>query len=115
MAENFPPETEFVTIPELCERWGTTPSKLHRMIEDHQLAAVRIDGVQRIPAEFAGDDEPVRSLRGTLLVLNDAGLSVDESVNWILSDNDELGERPIDALRAGRKSSVRRATQALAW
>lgn len=115
MAENFPPDTEFVTIPELCERWATTPSKVRRLIEDRHLAAVRVDGVLRIPAEFALEDEPLRPLRGTLLVLHDAGLSDEESVAWMLSENDELGERPIDALHAGRKSSVRRATQSLAW
>jgi hypothetical protein len=36
-------------------------------------------------------------------------------VAWLLAHNDELGERPVEALRAGRKSAVRRATQALAF
>ncbi|CAG7597002.1 hypothetical protein LEUCIP111803_00116 [Leucobacter soli] len=112
---NFPPETEYVTIPELCERWGTSPGKLHRLIEDRQLAAVRLDGVLRIPAEFAGPEEPLNSLRGTLLALHDAGFDDEEAVGWLLARNDELDERPIDALLAGRKSAVRRATQALAF
>lgn len=115
MAVNFPPETEYVTVPELCERWGLTPGKLHRLIEDHHLAAVRIDGVLRIPAEFAPGDEPLTALRGTLLALHDAGFSSDEAVAWLLSENDELGERPVAALFEGRKSAVRRATQALAF
>lgn len=115
MAANFPSETEYVTIPELCERWGTTPSKLHRLIEDHYLAAVKIDGVLRIPAEFVRPDEPLNSLRGTLLALHDAGFDNEQAVAWLLNENDELGERPISSLRAGRKSAVRRATQALAF
>jgi len=115
VAENFPPETQYLTIPELCERWGMTPSKLHRLIEDNQLAAVRIDGVMRIPAAFVRDDEPLNSLRGTLLALHDAGFSSDEAVAWLLNDNDELGEAPVAALQEGRKSAVRRATQALAF
>ena len=115
MAPNFPSETEYVTVPELCERWGLSPSKLHRMIEDHQLAAVRIDGVLRVPAEFVLDDGPLNSLRGTLLALLDAGFSSDEAVAWLLGENEELGERPVAALRGGRKSAVRRATQALAF
>lgn len=112
---NIPPETEFVTIPDLCERWGESPSRLHRLIEDHYLAGVRIDGVLRIPAEFALDDEPLRPLRGTFLALHDAGFSTEEAVSWVLTENDELGERPVDALKDGRKSAVRRATQSLAW
>ena len=105
----------YLTIPELVERWSTTPSKLHRLIEDHYLAAVRIDGVLRIPAEFIAGDEPLNSLRGTLLALHDAGFSEEEAVAWVLTENNELGERPIAALNAGRKSAVRRATQGLAF
>jgi len=105
----------YLTVPELVERWQITPSRLRRMIDDHYLAAVRIDGVLRIPAEFVAGDEPLSSLRGTLLALHDAGFSGDEAVAWLLNENDELGERPIAALNAGRKSAVRRATQALAF
>lgn len=105
----------YLTIPDLVERWNTTPSKIRRLIEDRSLAAIRVDGVLRIPAEFVAGDEPLNSLRGTLLALHDAGFSDDEAVTWMLADNDELGERPISALIAGRKSAVRRATQSLAF
>lgn len=115
VAENFPPDTEYLSVPDLVERWDLSPGKVHRLIEDHHLAAVRIDGVLQIPAEFAQGDEPLHSLRGTLLALLDAGFDNDEAVVWLLSENDELGERPISALIAGRKSAVRRATQGLAF
>ena len=115
MAEQFPQDTEYLTIPELVERWQSTPSKLRRMIDERQLAAVRIDGVLRIPAEFVVEHEPLHSLRGTLLALQDAGFTDDEAVAWLLNANEELGERPIAALHAGRKSAVRRATPALAF
>ncbi len=115
MAESIPQNTEYVTIPDLVERWGTTPSKLRRLIEEHYLAAVRVDGVLKIPAEFVHGDEPLNSLRGTLLALQDAGFSNDEAVAWLLSENEELGARPIETLLSGNKSAVRRATQALAF
>ncbi len=115
MPELLPHDTEFVTIPELAERWRLTPSKLRSMIDDYQLAAVRIDGVLRIPAEFVTEFEPLHSLRGTLLALHDAGFTNDEAVAWLLHENEELGERPIAALNTGRKSAVRRATQSLAF
>lgn len=115
VAELFPPDTEYLTVPELTQLLRTSPGKLHRMIEDRHLAAVRIDGVLRVPAEFIAGDEPLSSLRGTLLLLHDAGFSNDEAVSWLLNENDELGERPIAALNAGRKSAVRRATQGLAF
>ena len=114
MPENTTPDAT-LTIPELVERLGLTPGKIHRLIEDHHLAAIRVDGVLRVPAGFVQDDHPLPPLRGTLLVLLDAGFSSDEAVAWLLAENEELGERPVDALRSGRKSAVRRATQALAF
>lgn len=107
--------TDYLTIPDLVERFRLAPGKVRRLIEDHHLAAVRIDGVLKVPAEFVQGDEPLSALRGTLLVLLDAGFDNDEAVAWLLQENDELGERPIDALIAGRKSAVRRATQSLAF
>ncbi|UOQ58342.1 Rv2175c family DNA-binding protein [Leucobacter allii] len=115
MSLHLDPDTEFLTIPELVERFELTPGKIHRLIEDRHLAAVRVDGVLRVPAEFVLDDHPLPPLRGTLLVLLDAGFSEEEAVAWLLAENEELGERPVAALRAGRKSAVRRATQSLAF
>lgn len=106
---------EYYTIPELVELFELTPGKIRRLIEERYLGAVRVAGVLKVPAEFVSGDEPLSSLRGTLLVLIDAGFSDDEAVAWLLSQNDELGERPVDALIEGRKSAVRRATQALAF
>lgn len=102
-------------IADLVDRLGVTPGRLHRLIEEHYLASVRIDGVMRVPAEFLQGDEPLPPLRGTLLVLHDAGFSEEEAVIWLLAENAELGERPVDSLQAGRKSAVRRATQSLAF
>lgn len=115
MPENLPSDTVYLTVPELVERWEITPSRLRRLIDERHLAAVRIDGVLKVPAEFVTDNEPLSALRGTLLALHDAGFSNDEAVAWLLGENDELGERPVSALIAGRKSAVRRATQSLAF
>ncbi|WP_024355682.1 Rv2175c family DNA-binding protein [Leucobacter chironomi] len=115
MPQNIAPDTPFLTMPDLVEIFDLAPGKIHRLIEDHHLAAVRIDGVLSVPAEFVQDGHPLPPLRGTILVLRDAGFSNEETVAWLLSPNEELGERPIDSLLAGRKSAVRRATQALAF
>lgn len=115
MAQNIDPDTQFLTVPDLVELFGASPGKIHRLIEEHHLAEVRIDGVRKVPAEFVLDGAPLSSLRGTLLTLLDAGFSEEEAVAWLLAENEELGERPVEALRAGRKSGVRRATQGLAF
>lgn len=115
MSHSNATEPELFTIADLVERFNATPGRIHRMIEDHVLAAVRVDGVLRIPSEFVQGNEPLPALRGTLLVLLDAGFSDDEAVDWLMNVNDELGERPIDSLLRGHKAAVRRATQSLAF
>lgn len=106
---------DYYTIADLVELLDLTPGRIHRLIEDRHLAAVRVDGVLKVPVEFLSGSEPLSSLRGTLFALLDAGFSDDEAVVWLLDENDELGERPVDALVNGRKSAVRRATQGLAF
>lgn len=83
-------------------------------MEDHQLLAVRREGVLSVPSDFLRDGEVLGELRGTLIVLADAGFSDTEAMDWMLNEEESLGASPIDALRAGRKAEVRRIAQALA-
>ncbi len=92
-----------------------SPGKVHRLIEDRHLLAVRRDKVLVIPEEFVLDGEPLKDLRGTLMLLADDGFSDDEAMQWMLEVNDLLGVSPIAALRSGRKAEVRRVAQALAF
>ncbi len=95
--------------------FGVGPGHVRRMIEQRELAAIRVQGVLKVPTSFILNDEPLSFLRGTLVVLGDAGFSNDEAVNWLLSENEILGTTPIDALRNGRKAEVRRVALALAF
>ena len=113
MNEQVPP-TEWLTIPDLVDRLGLGVSRVRRLIEDRHLAAKRIDGVLKVPALFLRDGEPLRELHGTLIVLGDDGFGEEESVDWLLTEEESLGTSPIEALRAGRKAEVRRVAQALA-
>lgn len=105
----------WLTIPDLVQKLGLSPGKVHRLIEDRQLLAVRHEGVLVVPESFLIDGEPVRELRGTLVLLADSGFSDDEAMGWMLRTEDALGAAPIEALRAGRKAEVRRVAQALAF
>ncbi|MBG6237923.1 hypothetical protein IWX78_000878 [Mycetocola sp. CAN_C7] len=108
-------ERQWLTIPDLVEKLGLTPSRIRRLIEERQLLAVKIDGVLSVPAVFLDDEDvPLSELRGTFFVLADARFSDDEAMEWMLSVEESLGTAPIDALRAGRKAEVRRVAQALA-
>jgi len=109
------PEVTWVTVPEVAERYGMKLSQIHRLIEERALLASRIDGVVMVPEPFLGESEPLRELRGTILLLLDDGFSETEAMAWLLGEEDSLGTSPIAALRAGRKAEVRRVAQALAF
>lgn len=109
------PASDWLTIPDLVDRLGLSPSKVHRLIEDRHLLAVRVDGVLRVPAEFLDGGEPLHELRGTIVLLADSGYSDEEAMRWLTTEDDSLGAAPVDALRAGRKAEVRRVAQALAF
>lgn len=106
---------KWLTIPDLVTVLGITQSQVRRLIEDRALLATRIDGVLQVPADFLKDGEPLGELRGTIVVLGDAGFSDDEAIHWLLNEQDSLGATPIAALRAGRKAEVRRVAQALGF
>lgn len=108
-------EHEWLTLPDLAERFGLPLGKVRRLLEDRYLVGLRIDGVLRVPAEFVDAEGPLHDLRGTLILLGDNGYTDEEAVDWLLGEDGSLGTRPIDALRAGRKAEVRRVAQALAF
>ena len=109
------PEVRWLTIPDLTEILGLKVSQVRRLIEDRALLATRADGVWKVPDLFIVDGEPMHELRGTLVVLADAGFSDEEAMNWLLNEEESLGVSPVRALLAGRKAEVRRVAQALGF
>lgn len=109
------PATEWLAIPDLVDALGIPQGRVRRLIEDRHLLAIRVDGVLKVPASFIAGGEPLHELRGTLMLLADSGYTDEEAMHWLLEPEDSLGAAPIEALRAGRKSEVRRVAQALAF
>nr|WP_243843653.1 Rv2175c family DNA-binding protein [Microbacterium endophyticum] len=103
-----------MSLPELVEILGEPLGRVKRRLDERQLIASRRLGALRVPAVFLIGDQPLSSLRGTAIVLHDAGLSDDEAIDWLLSVEESIGVAPIEALRAGRKHEVRRVAQVLA-
>ncbi|HEY6799848.1 MAG TPA: Rv2175c family DNA-binding protein [Agromyces sp.] len=107
-------QTDWLTVPDLVELLGQTPSRIRRLIDDRHLLATRVDGVLKVPSSFLRDGAPLPELHGTAMVLADNGFSDAEALEWLLGEEDSLGTSPIAALRSGRKAEVRRIAQALA-
>ena len=129
---------DWLTLPDVSDRLGIDVGKVRRLLQEGRLVAVRRGDpeVLSVPADFfvpvhlanpAAPTAPVPSedggeggrwavltaLRGTLTVLSDAGFDASESIEWLFSTDDVLGRTPMEALRAGSKSEVRRRAQTL--
>lgn len=106
--------TDWLTMPDLVEVLDEPLGRVRRLIDEHYLVGSRRSGVFAVPSVFIVDGHPLPSLRGTIIVLQDAGFSDDEVVDWLLADEETLGRSPIAALLAGHKSEVRRLARTLA-
>ena len=106
-------ETDWLTLADLTEVLGEPLGRVRRLLDESQLVGSRRDGVLKVPAVFIQDGQPIGSLRGTVFVLHDAGFTDDEAIDWLLTSEESIGIPPIEALRAGRKSEVRRVAQSL--
>lgn len=117
-----PPQGSTHTLPEVADLLGVGLRDVRRALADRRLVATRAPdgGSLRVPAEFlvaeagSGRMAVLAPLRGTAIVLADAGLDDDAAVSWLLAPDESLGTSPVDALRSGRVHEVRRVAQALA-
>ncbi|HLV05124.1 Rv2175c family DNA-binding protein [uncultured Georgenia sp.] len=116
--------TRWYSLPEVAEILGIRLRDVRTLLRDNALAASRRgreDGPVLVPADFlltaedgAARPGPVPALRGTLIQLQDGGFTVEEAVEWLLTEREELGTTPIAALRARRIHEVRRVAQTVA-
>ena len=103
----------WLTIDEAAQQLGVSASKVRRLIEEHILFSIRVEKQPMIPADLIQNGEPLSSIRGTMLLLLDCGLSTDEAIDWLYAENDDLSSTPIAELIKGHKAPVRRAAQML--
>lgn len=104
---------DWLTVPDLCERLGLSPSGVRRLIEEREFVAVRRGerSVLSVPAAFVDEAGPLAALKGTITVLSDIGFDDPEIIEWLFTPDDSLpggGSHAIDAIRAGFKTEVRR-------
>ncbi len=103
----------WLTILETAELLGIPKGKVNRLLEEHTLVAVKKDGQLMIPAELIVAGEPLAPLRGTIIMLQDSGYSIEEAVEWLYTHSEVLGQTPLQSLLEGKKAPVRRLAQML--
>ena len=103
---------EWLTVPDLGERLGLRLSDVRQLIVDRQLLGFRIGprNVMAVPSKFVNEAGPLPELPGTFTVLSDGRMSDGEILRWLFTPDATLpvAGAPIDALRAGFKTEVRR-------
>jgi hypothetical protein len=108
---------EWVTLPDLAEQIGQPLPKVRQLVREGKLVTVARGKppVQCVPADVVRDGQLVKGLAGALTVLRDAGFSPHEALRWLLTEDDVLPGRPVDAMAAGRDTAVKRRAQVLAF
>lgn len=102
----------YLPVPDVAEQLGLVVTKVHQLLRDRTLLAVRRDRVLRIPGEFIADGQVVKGLPGTITLLSDGGYADQEIIDWLFAEDPSLPGSPIAALRAGRSREVHRRAQA---
>lgn len=108
---------DWLPLPDLAEALDVSIKKVHSLIDERAILAVRVGArnIRSVPADFVIDGHLVESLKGTISVLKDSGYEDDELLIWLFTADESLPGTPMEALRAGRKTEIRRRAQALSW
>ncbi|MPZ27523.1 MAG: DNA-binding protein [Micromonosporaceae bacterium] len=105
----------WLSLPEVAERLELPVAKVHQMIRDGSLLAVRRDGAPQIPVELVANRTVLKHLPGVITLLRDAGYNDDEALRWLYESDDTLPGRPANALAGGGATEVKRRAQALGF
>jgi Rv2175c C-terminal domain of unknown function/DNA-binding protein Rv2175c, wHTH domain len=105
----------WVNLPDVAERLGVPITKVHQLVKEGSLLAVRREGVLRVPAELVANDTVLKHLPGVLTLLRDAGYNDEEKLQWLYTADDTLPGTPAQALGGDKAREVKRRAQALAF
>lgn len=107
----------WLALPDFAAKLGVRDRDVRSWLRDRRVVSIHPGMGPQIPAEFLSEGEDgtelLHSLPGTLTLLADCGLSETESMQWLLSEEDELGTTPLAALREGRTHAVRQVARML--
>ncbi|MFC7492095.1 MULTISPECIES: Rv2175c family DNA-binding protein [unclassified Knoellia] len=110
---------QWLTVPDLAERLDLPLSAVRQLIDDREVLSARIGErrVVAVPEKFLDDEGVMSSLKGTFTVLGDGGMNDIEILTWLFTPDPTLPVEgaPIDSLRGGFKTEVRRRAMELAF
>ena len=109
--------SSWLSLPELAESIGEPLGKVRQLVRDGKLVAISRGerSTKQVPGEFVRDGRLIKGLAGTVTVLRDNGFTDEEALRWLLSEDDGLSARPVDAMAEGRDTAVKRRAQVLGF
>jgi hypothetical protein len=107
--------TAWINLPDVAEKLDVTVSKVHQMIRDGALLAVKRDGVRVVPADLVANSTVLKHLPGVLTLLRDAGYNDEEAVRWLYQPDETLDGNAAVGLGGPRAREVKRRAQALGF
>jgi hypothetical protein len=105
----------WINLPDLAEKLELPVTRVHQLIRDRSLLAVRRDGVLGVPVELIATPTVRKHLPGVLTLLHDAGYNDEEALRWLYTADESLPGTPAQALAGDRATEVKRRAQALGF
>lgn len=105
----------WISLPDVAERLGVPVTRVHQMIRDRALLAVRRDGARWVPVEMIANPTVRKHLPGVLTLLHDAGYNDGEALRWLYTADPSLPGTPVHGLAGDRATEVKRRAQALGF
>jgi hypothetical protein len=115
VTESVPEPAHWLALPDVAERLEVPITRVHQMIRDGALLAIRRDGVLRVPAELVANRTVLKHLPGVLTLLHDAGYNDEEALGWLYRPDESLPGTPAEALGGPRAIEVKRRAQAVGF
>jgi hypothetical protein len=107
--------TEWINLPDIADKLDLSVSKVHQLIRDGDLLAVRREGVRVVPAELVANSTVLKHLPGVLTLLRDAGYNDEEALRWLYEPDETLDGNAAKGLGGDRAREVKRRAQALGF
>lgn len=116
-ADVLDPAEDLLQLPDVAKLLDLPLTRVHQMLRDKQILAVRRGSVAAVPTVFFDEDEGrvIKPLPGLLAVLFDGGYQPSEILRWLFTIDESLPGRPVDVLRGQQAREVVRRAQAMAF
>ncbi|WP_424807197.1 Rv2175c family DNA-binding protein [Rhodococcus sp. 27YEA15] len=103
-------------LADVSKNLGLPLAKVHQLLRDRKIIAVKRRGVLGVPELFFdADGSIVKWLPGLLAVLGDGGYTDVETLRWLFRADESLPGRPVDALHGDLAREIIRRAQAMAF